>query len=180
MKPKQHCVLDVHQPPLDSLEALRQVKEFQRAEIIFSQGDTAGGFLYIQKGGVKLSTFSEVGSETVVAVLGPGDFLGEGCLAGQSVRMATATAIAPTTAMVIEPEVLDNLDRAARGLFLQGLFKTVAKLDLSDTVSLDYWEQILRRRGDLAEGFGHTRLEGLCARQCDLLSEHCQFLGLLV
>ena len=58
--------------------------------------------MYIQKGGVKLSVVNEVGKEAVVAMLGPGDFFGEGCLAGQSVRMGTATAITPTTLLVIE------------------------------------------------------------------------------
>jgi CRP/FNR family transcriptional regulator, cyclic AMP receptor protein len=58
--------------------------------------------LYIQKGGIKLSVINEVGKEAVVAMLGPGDFFGEGGLAGQLVRMGTATAIAPTTLLVIE------------------------------------------------------------------------------
>ncbi|MFY9532407.1 MAG: Crp/Fnr family transcriptional regulator, partial [Candidatus Acidiferrales bacterium] len=58
--------------------------------------------LYIQNGGVKLSVVNETGKEAVVAVLGPGDFFGEGCLAGQPIRMGTATAITPTTALVIE------------------------------------------------------------------------------
>jgi CRP-like cAMP-binding protein len=58
--------------------------------------------LYIQKGGIKLSVVNEVGKEAVVAMLGPGDFFGEGCLAGQLFRMATATTTAPTTLLVIE------------------------------------------------------------------------------
>ena len=95
-------------PFLDSVEVSRQVKEFQPSENIFCQGDTTGSFLYIQKGGVKLSVVNEVGRQKVVAVLGSGDFLGEGCLAGQSIRMVTATAVTPTTALVIEPEMLDS------------------------------------------------------------------------
>jgi CRP/FNR family cyclic AMP-dependent transcriptional regulator len=58
--------------------------------------------MYIQEGGVKLTVVNETGKEAVVAILGPGDFFGEGCLAGQSNCMATATAIAPTTVLVIE------------------------------------------------------------------------------
>jgi CRP-like cAMP-binding protein len=58
--------------------------------------------MYIQKGGVKLSVINEVGREAVVAILGPEDFFGEGCLASQSVRMGTATAITPTTVLVIQ------------------------------------------------------------------------------
>jgi CRP-like cAMP-binding protein len=58
--------------------------------------------MYLQKGGVKLSVVSETGKEAVVAILGPGDFLREGCLAGQSICMATAITIAATTVLVIE------------------------------------------------------------------------------
>jgi CRP-like cAMP-binding protein len=58
--------------------------------------------MYIQRGGVKLTVVNEVGKEAVVGLLGPGDFFGEGCLAGQLVCMGTATAITPTTLLVIE------------------------------------------------------------------------------
>jgi CRP/FNR family transcriptional regulator, cyclic AMP receptor protein len=57
--------------------------------------------MYIQEGGVKLIVVNQTGKEAVVGILGPGDFFGEGCLAGQAVCMATATAIAPTTVLVI-------------------------------------------------------------------------------
>ena len=78
-----------------------QVIKFRRSEKIYSQGDPAKGVKYIQKGGVKLSVVNEVGKEAVVAILGPGDFFGEGCLAGQPVCMATATAIVPTSMLFI-------------------------------------------------------------------------------
>lgn len=87
---------------LNSTGLARNVTEFKKKETIFSQGDPAKNVLYIQKGGVRLSVVNESGKEAVVAVLGPDDFFGEGCLAGQSIRMGTATAIAPTTVMVIE------------------------------------------------------------------------------
>ena len=87
---------------LDSAGIARRVKEFKRAEVVYSQGDTAKSVLYLQEGGVKLSVVSEVGKEAVVAILGPGDFFGEGCLAGQHIRMGTATAITPSTVLVIE------------------------------------------------------------------------------
>ena len=87
---------------LESAGIARRVKAFKRAEIVYSQGDAAKSVLYLQEGGVKLSVVSEVGKEAVVAILGPGDFFGEGCLAGQSVRMGTATAIMPSTVLVIE------------------------------------------------------------------------------
>jgi len=71
-------------------------------ESIFAQGDPANNVVYIQKGGVRLTVVSEMGKEAIVATLGPGDFLGEGCLAGQSIRIATATATAATTVLVID------------------------------------------------------------------------------
>jgi CRP/FNR family transcriptional regulator, cyclic AMP receptor protein len=87
---------------LDSTGLGRKVAKFLRKETVFAQGDTAKNVMYIQEGGVKLTVLNEVGREAVVAILGPGDFFGEGCLAGQSICMATATAIAPTIVLVIE------------------------------------------------------------------------------
>ncbi len=87
---------------LDSAGLGRKVGKFRGRETVFAQGDPAKNVMYIQEGGVKLTVVNETGKEAVVAILGPGDFFGEGCLAGQSVCMATATAIAPTTVLVIE------------------------------------------------------------------------------
>jgi CRP-like cAMP-binding protein len=87
---------------LDTVGVARQIVEFGKSEQIFSQGDTAKGVKYIQKGSVKLSVVNQNGKEAVVAILGPGDFFGEGCLAGQPVCMATATAIVPTSILLIE------------------------------------------------------------------------------
>ncbi|HTX13693.1 MAG TPA: Crp/Fnr family transcriptional regulator [Candidatus Baltobacteraceae bacterium] len=87
---------------LDSTGVARKVAEFDKKETIFSQGDQAKNVLYIQKGGVRLSVVNETGKEAVVGVLGGGDFFGEGCLAGQPLRIGTATAIVATTALVIE------------------------------------------------------------------------------
>jgi len=65
--------------------------------------------MYIQTGAVKLSVLSTAGKEAVVAMLGPGDFLGEGCLAGQRRRMSTATAIAPSRVLVVRKEAMLRL-----------------------------------------------------------------------
>jgi len=72
--------------------------------------------MYLQSGGVKLTVVNEVGKEAVVAILGPGDFFGEGCLAGQSVRMGTATAVTPTTVLVIQKNEMFKLLHAEHGL----------------------------------------------------------------
>jgi len=78
------------------------VAKFRAKEIVFAQGDPATGVMYVQEGGVRLTVVNETGKEAVVAILEPGDFFGEGCLAGQSICMATATTIGPTTVLVIE------------------------------------------------------------------------------
>ena len=75
---------------------------YRPAETIFSQGDAAESVMCIHTGGVKLSVLSNTGREAIVAVLGAGDFFGEGCLAGQPVRMERATAIAPSTILAVE------------------------------------------------------------------------------
>jgi CRP/FNR family transcriptional regulator, cyclic AMP receptor protein len=87
---------------LDTGGAARKIAEFRRNESIFTQGDLADSVMYIQKGGVKLSVVNGSGKEAVVAMFGTSDFFGEGCMAGQTIRMATATAITPTVLLVIQ------------------------------------------------------------------------------
>jgi CRP/FNR family cyclic AMP-dependent transcriptional regulator len=87
---------------LDSAGVARKVREVKRGEVVYAQGAAAESIIYLQSGGVKLTVVNEVGKEAVVAILGPGDFFGEGCLAGQSVRIGTATAITSSTVLVIE------------------------------------------------------------------------------
>jgi CRP/FNR family cyclic AMP-dependent transcriptional regulator len=86
---------------LDSAGLSKTIVEYHRNEVIFTQGDSSTSVMYIQKGGVKLSVLSKTGREAVVAMLGPSDFFGEGCLAGQTIRIGTATAITPTTVLEI-------------------------------------------------------------------------------
>jgi len=86
---------------LDSAGLSKTIVEYRRNEVVFTQGDASDSVMYIQKGGVKLSVLSKTGKEAVVAMLGPSDFFGEGCLAGQTVRIGTATAITPTTVLEI-------------------------------------------------------------------------------
>jgi CRP/FNR family cyclic AMP-dependent transcriptional regulator len=87
---------------LDSTRVTHRVVRFPRGAVIFAQGAAANSVFYIQEGGVKLSVLSTGGKEAVVGILGPGDFFGEGCLAGQSVRMGTATALVPTIGFRIQ------------------------------------------------------------------------------
>jgi len=73
----------------------RVLSDHRSKQVIFSQGNTADSIFYIHKGKVKLTVVSNRGKEAVIAILGPTDFFGEGCLAGQLRRMATATAMSP-------------------------------------------------------------------------------------
>jgi CRP/FNR family cyclic AMP-dependent transcriptional regulator len=100
---------------LDSAGVARRIVEYRKSQKIYSQGEQAKNVLYIQKGGIKLSVVNEVGKEAVVALLGPGDFFGEGGIAGQAVRMGTATAITPTTLLVIEKKEMIRVLHAEHG-----------------------------------------------------------------
>ncbi len=89
---------------LDSACVPRKVVQFRKSQQAYVQGEPATTVMYIHEGKVKLSVVNEVGKEAIVAILGPADFFGEGCLAGQSVRMGTATALVPTTVSVIQKD----------------------------------------------------------------------------
>jgi CRP/FNR family cyclic AMP-dependent transcriptional regulator len=101
IKPKKKHAFDV-QAFLDSAGVARRVVRYRASQKIYAQGSPATSVMYIQNGGVKLSVVNEVGKEAVVGILGPGDFFGEGCLAGQRICMGTATAITPAAILVIE------------------------------------------------------------------------------
>jgi CRP-like cAMP-binding protein len=103
MKPKNKSAFDA-QVFLESVGASRRVVEFRRQQTIFSQGDAADSVMYVQKGGVNFTVVNESGKEAVIAIFGPGDFFGEGGMAGQTLRMGTATATVPTTVLVIEKD----------------------------------------------------------------------------
>jgi len=98
---------------LESAGVAKTIVEYGRGDTVFTQGDACDHVLYIQSGGVKLSVLSKTGREAVVAMLGPGDFFGEGCLAGQPVRMGSAAAITPSVILLI------NKDRMIRLLHKQ-------------------------------------------------------------
>jgi CRP/FNR family cyclic AMP-dependent transcriptional regulator len=101
---------------LDTAGVARHIVRFRRAEKVYSQGDPAKGVNYIQTGGVKLTVVNEDGKEAVLAMLGPGDFFGEGSLAGQTVCMGTATAIVPTSILFIEKNEMMRVLRTEHAL----------------------------------------------------------------
>jgi CRP-like cAMP-binding protein len=100
-KPKQPRTFDA-QAFLDSAGVEKKAVEFRRKAVIYSQGDPADAVMYVQTGSVKLSVVSSAGKEAVVGMLGPGDFFGEGCLAGQSVRIGTVTAMTASTVLRVD------------------------------------------------------------------------------
>ncbi len=114
-KPKDKLVFDP-QAFLDSAGVARKVIQYRKSQKIYSQGAPATSVIYIQEGGVKLSVVNEVGKEAVVAILGPADFIGEGCLAGQEIRMGTATAIGLTAVLVIEKKEMMRVLHAEHSL----------------------------------------------------------------
>jgi CRP/FNR family transcriptional regulator, cyclic AMP receptor protein len=101
-KSKRAATLKSAAEALDWTGARTQRVEYGSAATIFAQGDPATSVLYVEKGTVRLSVVSHTGKEAVVAVLDDGHFFGEGCLVGQSQRMATATAMAPCTVLTVE------------------------------------------------------------------------------
>src|SRR5438477_11750470 len=106
--PKTRSTFDV-EAYLESTGPARRVVKYRRGEVVFSQGDPGNDVRYIQKGAIKLSVLSRIGKEAVVAMLAPGDFFGEGALAGQSVRIGTATAVMSSTVLAINKEPMTRL-----------------------------------------------------------------------
>ena len=108
MKSKQKTPFNA-QAFLDSAGVAKKIVEYRRGELIFTQGDPCEHVLYIQKGRVKLSVISKGGREAVVAMLGAGEFFGEGCLAGQPLRMGSATATIDSTVLFVDKDQMVRL-----------------------------------------------------------------------
>ena len=86
---------------LNTAGIAKKVANFRKGQTIFSQGDPSDSVLYLQRGSVKLTIISSGGKEAVIALLYAADFFGEGCIAGQPLRIATAVALEPTTVLLI-------------------------------------------------------------------------------
>jgi len=94
---------------LESTGLSRKLLKYPRGATIFAQGDACEHVFYIQKGNVKLSVVSKAGREAVVAMLGAGEFFGEGCLAGQPIRMGTATATTDSIILIVDKHKMVRL-----------------------------------------------------------------------
>jgi CRP-like cAMP-binding protein len=96
---------------LSKIETGKSTQDYPAGESVFSQGDVADAVFYVQSGKVKLTVVSKRGKEAVVAILPEGSFFGEGCLAGQMLRMSTASAVQKTSAIRVEKPVMLKLLR---------------------------------------------------------------------
>jgi CRP/FNR family transcriptional regulator, cyclic AMP receptor protein len=100
---KKSDAFDLH-AFFDSAGVSRKISRYGPSAVIFTQGDLASDVMYVKTGSIKLAVLSGAGKEAVVGVFEPGDFFGEGCLAGQPRRMATASAMSAAMLLVIEKE----------------------------------------------------------------------------
>ena len=94
---------------LESAGAAKAAVKYGRGETVFRQGDVGKDVHYLQSGSIKLSVLSRTGKEAVVAMLGPGDFFGEGCMAGQPIRMGSATALTPSVIVLVSKKRMAQL-----------------------------------------------------------------------
>ena len=129
--------IDVDAGFLDGSGTAKAINTFEKRTVIFAQGDAADEVFYIRKGKVKVAVVSNAGKEAVIAVLGDGDFVGEGCLAGQPLRVATATTMTQCSIL--------RLDRATVAGMLEKE-PAFAKLMLSYTLT-----RTIRVEEDLAD-----------------------------
>jgi CRP/FNR family cyclic AMP-dependent transcriptional regulator len=130
-KPRRKSTFNA-QAFLDSAGVDKKIVEFGVREVIFRQGDPSDHIFYIQKGGVKLSVLNKLGKEAVIAILGPTQFFGEGCLLGLPVRMATATAVTRCTVLDIKKEEMVrelHAERALADRFLSYLLSRSIRLE---------------------------------------------------
>src|ERR1700728_1689940 len=87
---------------LSTINGGRKIEDFPRKKTIFAQGDASDAVFYIKKGKVRLTVVSEIGKEATIGILNDGDFFGEGCLAGQPLRLCSATAMTDCSVMKIQ------------------------------------------------------------------------------
>ena len=94
---------------LAKLDGGRSTTEFRKDQIVFSQGEAADAAFFVQRGRVRISVLSEQGKEAIVAMLGENEFFGEGCLAGQPLRISTATAETDSLIVGLKKEAIVRL-----------------------------------------------------------------------
>jgi CRP/FNR family cyclic AMP-dependent transcriptional regulator len=94
---------------LETAGVKRKIVPYRKGQTIFSQGEKCHAVLYLQAGTVKMTVTSSAGKEAVIAILGPGDFFGEGCISGQPLRVSTAIAMGPVSVLEIEKQEMSRV-----------------------------------------------------------------------
>lgn len=94
----------------------RDIGKYRKDQIVFSQGDPADAVFYVQKGKVKLTVVSEQGKEAIIAILGADEFFGEGCLAGQALRIATVRTLMDSVIARLEKAAIIQSDSSGAGV----------------------------------------------------------------
>jgi CRP/FNR family cyclic AMP-dependent transcriptional regulator len=131
MAPKKRRPFDA-QAFLESAGLGKRIISYKRKEVVFSQGDPCDSVVYLRSGGIQLSVLSHSGKEAVIATLGPGDFLGEGALSGQPIRLETATAMMATTTLNVPKRQMIRLlhsQRAFADRFIAHMLVRNARLE---------------------------------------------------
>jgi CRP/FNR family cyclic AMP-dependent transcriptional regulator len=125
-------------PPFDPAAFLatagvgRDISTYSKKEVIFSQGDDADAVFYIKKGKVKIAVLSKDGKEAVVALLGPDEFTGEGCLLGQPKRLATASAMPECEVMRVQKSEIQRVihdEPAFSQMFITHILRRNARVE---------------------------------------------------
>jgi CRP-like cAMP-binding protein len=142
----------------------KTTQEYQDRQVIYSQGDAADAMFLIQNGNVKLAVASPRGKQAVIAILGPGDVFGEGCLVNRSLRMSTATAIRPSTITCVKKGAIVRLihqEPAFAKLFISHLLSRMVRVeeDFVDRL-FNFSEKRLARILLLLTNFGNESGDG--------------------
>jgi CRP-like cAMP-binding protein len=162
---------------LGSEGAAKRIVEYRRGQVIFRQGDPCDSVLYVQKGQVKLSVLSKTGKQAIVAMLGPGDFFGEGGLAGQPVRMASATAVAEVTVLFVDQNEMVRLlheENAMSDRLISHLLMRTIRIeeDLVDQLFSSSEKRLARKLLLLAQyGSSHRQLRAIPSVSQETLAE---------
>ena len=147
----------------------RRIANFRKGQVIFSQDDPGDDVLYIQSGNAKLTVVDPRGKEAITALLGPGDFLGEGCIIGNPARMVTATAMAAVEATLIEKKEMMRVlkdEQEFAGKFIQYMLERNTKMeaDLVDQLFSSTEKRLARALLALARYVKEGKLEAVVAK----------------
>ena len=147
---------------LETAGVRRNITNYRKGQIVFSQGDDCSTVLYLQQGTVKLTIVSSTGKEAVIAILYPGDFFGEGCIAGQPLRVATAVAVQSASVLAINKKEMLRVIHAEHDFsdrFISHMLKRNVRIeeDLADQL-FNSSEKRLARALLLAARYGKEEL----------------------